>query len=68
MSSFFLPMSDFGYAYESAARAYALNQNKNACKKYYALALEACNKIVNQEDKDLFLSDLKGGDWFGMPD
>jgi hypothetical protein len=57
---------DLAFAYEAMARASALNGNRADFAKYYALAEQAAAGIVKPGDRDYFLSDLKGGDWFGM--
>ena len=57
---------DRAYAFEAVARAYALNHQSKEYKKYYALAEKAGNGIKEKEDKDLFMNDLLGGNWFGM--
>jgi tetratricopeptide (TPR) repeat protein len=67
-SQYLHEMQDFdhAYAYEGAARAYALNKDNLNWQKYYEKAEQAAAKIAVQEDKDLFVSDLSGGNWFGM--
>jgi len=61
-------MEDFDLAYcqECLARAYALNKDKAQFAKYFQAASQAAEKIVNEEDRTQFLSDLSGGNWFGM--
>jgi hypothetical protein len=57
---------DLGFAYEAIARASALAGNKDDYEKYYKLAVEAGNKIEKKEDRDYFLEELNGGNWFNI--
>jgi len=57
---------DLGFAYEAMARASALAGNKRDYEKYFKLAEEAANKIKKEVDRDYFLEELNGGDWFKM--
>ena len=56
---------DLAYAYEAMPRSYALQSNRKKCEEFEHRAIEASKKIKNDEDKDLFFSDLKVGLWFG---
>jgi hypothetical protein len=49
---------DLAFAYEALARASAVAGDQTACERYCALAQEAGEKIAEQEDRDLFFSDL----------
>lgn len=61
-------MADFdrAYAYESVARAQALAGNRQAAKTYRESARVAGEQIADQEDRQIFTADLKGGDWYGL--
>ena len=56
---------DLAYAYEAMARANASLKNNDECQEWYKKAEDAGNKIKENEDKKLFLSDLQNGPWFG---
>ncbi|MHA1916015.1 MAG: hypothetical protein ACW986_17280 [Promethearchaeota archaeon] len=57
---------DLAFAYESVARSSALLKDNEEFKKYFKLANEAGEKIKSKDDKDYFLEELKGGNWFGL--
>ncbi len=57
---------DLAYAYEGMARAYACAGNKTESQKYIKLATEAGEKIKNEEDKKLFMSDLAAEPWYNV--
>lgn len=57
---------DIGFAYEAMARANAALGGKSECEKYVRLAKEAGEKIKGKEDKEVFLSSLEQGPWYGM--
>lgn len=61
-------MADFdrAYAYESVARAQALAGNRQAAETYRELARAAGEQIADKEDRQIFTTDLKGGDWYGL--
>jgi tetratricopeptide (TPR) repeat protein len=61
-------MKDFdsAYAYESIARANALAGNRDEALKYIQLAEESGQAISNDEDKNIFLGDFNGGNWYGL--
>ena len=50
---------DIAFAYEAAARAYAIAGNKSECQKYIQLAKEASEKIKEKGDRDYLLSEVK---------
>lgn len=56
---------DLAFAYEGIARAYALGGNPVEAKKYLQLAQVAGEAIVDPEDKEIFMGDLNGGEWYG---
>ena len=57
---------DFAYAHEATARAYALIGDFKNASVFYRKANEAVKSIANKEDKKLFLSDFKSGNWNGF--
>jgi tetratricopeptide (TPR) repeat protein len=57
---------DLAYAYEGVARANALAGNRDEAIKYIQRADETGRAIGNDEDKSIFLSDFKGGNWHGL--
>ena len=57
---------DFAFAYEGAARVYAMNGKVEQAMKYHKMAREAGDQIEDAEDKQIFDNDLKGGNWFGL--
>lgn len=57
---------DFGYAKEALARAYAVLGEIELAKKYYKSAAEIGSRIVDEEDRKWFTSDLQGGEWYGV--
>ena len=59
---------DPAYCYEAMARVMALHGNKNEFQRYYALALEAGEKIAEDGDRQQLDADLNDEYWFGMRD
>ncbi len=57
---------DIAYAYEGIARANALAGQRDAAKKYLALAQEAGDQIDDPESKEIFGGDIESGDWYGI--
>ncbi len=57
---------DIAYAYEGLARAYALSGNQKKAREFFDLAQQAADKIKDDEDKSIFMGDIKSGDWFGL--
>jgi len=57
---------DWAYAYEVNARAHALAEYADSCREFYSNAADAGEQIREKEDRDLFLNDLKSGEWFGF--
>jgi len=58
---------DLAFAQEGLARAYALNGDLKKAQEHYLLAAELGEQIKDPEDKEIFLRDLQGGDWFQLP-
>ncbi|MDF1515523.1 MAG: hypothetical protein P1S60_17070 [Anaerolineae bacterium] len=58
-------MQDFdrAYAYEAVARASALAGDMSAAIANYKLAEKAGEAIEDDENKSIFMGDLKGGNW-----
>lgn len=58
-------MKDFDIAnsLEAMARVHAHNEEFKEAKIYYQMALDEAKKMVKEEDKKLFISDLKSGNW-----
>jgi hypothetical protein len=50
---------DLAYAYESLARACAIEEQTEEAARYLRLAEEAGEGIANQADREVFLSDLQ---------
>ena len=50
---------DLAYAYEALARAHGVADEPEAAERYEARAREAGERIAEQDDRDLFFSDLK---------
>lgn len=57
---------DIAYAYEGMARANALAGDAETAKKYLELAKSAGEDIADAEDKEWFVGDLAGGEWYGV--
>ena len=57
---------DIAYAYEGVARANALAGNGEVARKYLELARTAGEEIADAEDKEWFVGDLHGGEWYGV--
>jgi hypothetical protein len=57
---------DFAFAYESLARAYALNGEKIEAKKFIEMAQKAGEAIADKENRDIFFADFNGGTWYGV--
>jgi hypothetical protein len=66
--SFKEKMADFdvAFAFEGIARAHALDGNADEAKKFLQLAEKAGDEIAENEDKEIFMGDLQGGDWYGV--
>ena len=56
---------DYAYAHEALARSYALIEDYNSASKHYNRAKLAADNISREEDRQLFLSDLRDGNWNG---
>jgi len=57
---------DFAFAFECMARAQALAGDKAEAQKYIALADKAGATIKDEEDRQIFLDDFNGGNWYGV--
>jgi hypothetical protein len=54
------------FAHEAMARAYASGGDKSHFEVQYQRALELADGITDKEDRDLLLSDLIMGPWYGF--
>jgi hypothetical protein len=61
-------MSDFdgAFAYEAVARANALAGRREEALHYLELAEKAGEVIADEQDRAIFDSDLRGGNWYGV--
>lgn len=61
-------MQDFdqAYAHEAVARANAVAGNQAEALKHLRLAEEAGQAIADDQSKQFFVGDLKGGNWYGL--
>lgn len=57
---------DVAYAFEAMARASALAGNLDSARRYYGNAEETGAKIRDDEDREIFMNDLRIGEWFGL--
>jgi tetratricopeptide (TPR) repeat protein len=57
---------DIAYAFEAMARTYALLGDRMNAKEYYDLALRVGHAIADPEDKQIFMGDFSGGQWYGV--
>jgi hypothetical protein len=57
---------DFAFAYEAIARAYAVNGDTSEAKRFFQMAQKAGDAIKEKEDREIFFTELNGGDWRGI--
>ncbi len=57
---------DQAYAHEAMARANALAGNQEEALEHLRLAEAAGQAIADDQSKQFFLGDLKGGNWYGL--
>ena len=57
---------DLAYAHEGLARALACNNEIDEAEQHYRLAAAAGRTIAEDEDRELFVTDLAAGPWFGL--
>jgi tetratricopeptide (TPR) repeat protein len=57
---------DFAFAYEAIARAYAVNGEKTEAMKFLERAQKAGEAIQEQEEREVFFTELNGGEWNGV--
>jgi len=48
------------------ARTYALLGDRMNAKEYYDMALRVGQAIKDPEDKQIFMGDFSGGNWYGV--
>jgi predicted Zn-dependent protease len=58
--------SDFAFAYEAIARAYAVSGDRTEAIKFIERAQKAGEAIQEQADRDAFFADFNAGEWHGM--
>ena len=54
---------DLAFAREGLARAYAFSGDHERAKEQYDLAAGLGNKIMDPEDRQIFMKDFREGDW-----
>ena len=57
---------DLAFAQEGLARAYAISGDLERAKKHHQLASDLGEVIKDPDDKEVFLGDFQGGEWFGL--
>ena len=57
---------DLAFAQEGLARAYAMVGDLDKATKHHQFASKLGEGIKNPEDKEIFMADLQGGNWFGL--
>jgi hypothetical protein len=57
---------DLPFAYESMARAHALNGNRAEAQKFIELAQQAGDSIVEEGERRVYFGEFDGGNWYGM--
>jgi hypothetical protein len=57
---------DLAFAHESLARALALCGRADEARKFIALAQQAGEAIVDEEDRNIFFDDFNSGNWNGI--
>jgi hypothetical protein len=57
---------DLAFAYEGMARALALAGETQEAAKFLEMARTAGEAIADPEDRELFMADLSGGEWYGL--
>jgi hypothetical protein len=57
---------DHAYAFEALSRAYALGGQQEDSLFFLQKAEQAGQKIQDEEDRNIFLSDFNGGNWYGL--
>jgi len=57
---------DYAYANEALSKSYALIGDTDKAQSYYDKALELGKRISNEKDRDIFMGDLRSGNWNGF--
>ena len=57
---------DLAFAKEILARAYTISGDLKLAQKLYQKAKELSQAIQDQQDQEIFLTDLNRADWFGL--
>ena len=55
---------DLAFAQEALARAYVLAGDLDRAKEHYDLAADLGKKIEDAEDREIFMNDFQGGNWY----
>jgi hypothetical protein len=55
---------DLAYAQEGLARAYAMAGDLEVARNHHRRAVEAGKAIKDDEDREIFIGDLKAPPWF----
>jgi hypothetical protein len=58
--------SDFAFAYEAIARAYAISGDRTEAMKFIERAQKAGEAIQEHSDRDAFFADFNAGEWHGV--
>ncbi len=58
---------DRAFAFDALARAYAAGGDLNAASEARSRARVAGDAIADEEDRNVFLSWFRGGNWHGLP-
>lgn len=57
---------DISYALMVMARAFSLNGLKSEAKEFYVKCLASIEEIKDPKDKEIIISDLYSGPWYGL--
>lgn len=57
---------DLAFAYEALARAYAVSGDKMEARKWIDFTTKAGEVIADADDREIFLTEFRGGDWYGV--
>jgi hypothetical protein len=55
---------DVAFAHEALAHAYALCGETSKARKLYSRAVKLGEQIADEEDRSIFMGDLRGGKWY----
>jgi hypothetical protein len=57
---------DRAFAFEAMARASGLAGNRDEARRYYNLAQDQGASISDEDNREIFLDEFKGGNWYGI--